>query len=260
MLGSGGAFRLPYPSCHCPNCEAARRDPALRRTTTSLWVRDGASLLLDAGPDLYHQALREGVERVDGILITHLHRDHMLGLECLETIVRYGQAGRAAQVYGPPDLVREAAAQFGYQLDRRLMELRTLEPNVPADILGFRVTPFAVAHHDVTTYGYCVARDGRSLVYVPDVKALPGGGSLAADPLPPAMTGADLFFVDATFDEARREGAGHITWQQAAALGQRSGAGRTVLVHISHWVDIGSLRRATNERLLEGHDGQRFTL
>lgn len=261
VLGSGGAFRLPYLGCHCANCEAARADPRQRRTTTSLWLHDGASILLDAGPDLYQQALREGIGRLDGVFVTHLHRDHMLGLECLETLVRYGQAGQPVQVFGPPDMVETAAVQFDYLVRLRLIELRALAPGTPVEFMAHRVTPFAVAHHHITTYGYRVERPGAwSLVYVPDVKGLPGNGVVTTAPLPPAMVGADLFFVDATFDETDLVGLGHITWQQAAALGARSGAGRTVLVHLSHRVDFAALRRATNERLLEGYDGQRFTL
>ncbi len=261
VLGSGGAFRLPYLGCHCQNCEAARADPRQRRTTTSLWLHDSASILLDAGPDLYHQALREGIERLDGVVVTHLHRDHMLGLECLETLVRYGQGGQPVQVFGPPDMVSAARLQFDYLVRLGLVELRALAPGVPVELVGCRVTPFAVTHHTITTYGYRVERPGAwSLVYVPDIKGLPGDGDLGTAPLPPAMLGADLFFVDATFDETAWVGHGHITWQQAAALGARSGAGRTVLVHLSHRVNLAALRRATSERLLEGYDGQRFTL
>ncbi len=260
VLGSGGAFRLPYLGCHCANCEAARADPRRRRTTTSLWLHDGVSLLLDAGPDLYHQALREGVERLDGIFVTHLHRDHMLGLECLETLVRYGQAGQAVRVFGPPDMVDVARAQFDFLVRLGLIELKAIAPGAPVELMGCRVTAFAVAHHHITTYGYRVERPAAwSLVYLPDIKELPGGGPATA-PLPPAMVGADLLFVDATFDDAAWVGHGHITWQQAAALGARSGADRTVLVHLSHRVDLAALRRATSERLLEGYDGQRFSL
>jgi len=259
VLGSSGAFRLPELACHCPNCEAARANPALRRTTMSLWVRGGASILLDAGPDLYHQALREGIERVDGIFITHEHRDHIVGLECLETLVRLGQKGQPVQVFGPASFVGRAPGQFDYLLRHNLASFTSLEPGVTHEFAGYRVTPFPVIHHAIATYGYRVELGGCSLVYVPDLKELPGGPVDVA-PLPEEMLGADLLFVDASFDAGGWVGAGHITWQQAAALGARSGAGRTVLIHFSHRVDFAALRRATNERLLEGYDGQRFSL
>ncbi len=259
VLGSGGAYRLPQLGCHCQNCEAARADPHLRRGTMSLWLRDGASILLDAGPDLYHQALREGLERIDGIFITHQHRDHVVGLECLETIVRYGQEGRPVQVFGPASFVERAQVEFDYLLRHSLATFAALEPETPCECAGYRVTPFVVTHHTITTYGYRVERGRRSLVYVPDVKALPGG-TLATAPLPEAMLDSDLFFIDASFDAAGWVGPGHITWQEAAALGLRSGARRTVLIHFSHRVDFAALRRATDEHLLEGYDGQHFSL
>jgi phosphoribosyl 1,2-cyclic phosphate phosphodiesterase len=263
VLGSAGAFRLPYLGCHCANCEAARQDPQKRRTTTSLWVRDGAtggSVLLDAGPDLYQQALREGIEQLDAIFLTHLHRDHMLGLECLETLVRYGQPGRKVMVFGPPDAVQEVRGQFGYLLRLGLIDLTIVQPAIAIEYAGYRVTAFPVFHHQITTYGYRLERDKASLVYLPDFKTFPDGQPLDIAPLPPAMRDAGLLFIDATFDADDWVGPGHIAWQEAAALGARSGAGRTVLVHFSHRVNLAALRQATHERLLEGYDGQHLRL
>ena len=261
LLGSGGAFRLPSLGCRCPVCTAARQDASLRRTTSSLWLRKpGVSLLLDASPDLYQQALREGIEQVDAILITHAHRDHMLGIECLETLVRYGQEGKPVTILGPQDLTDEVSSQFHYLERPGWIQVRALPPDVPFGLHGLTVTPFAVRHHCVTTYGYRVEDAGRALVYLPDVKTFADGLPLSTASLPPALLGADLLLVDATFDDESGSGPGHITWQEAAALGERSGARRTVLCHISHRVNLEALRRATGERLMEGHDGQRFYL
>ena len=261
VLGSSGAFRLPCLGCHCLNCEAARSDPRLRRTTTSLYLREGEdSILLDASPDLYHQALREGVEHLDGIFLTHGHRDHCLGLECLETLVRHERGGRPLPVFGPPEAIHAISVQFDFIMRHGLIQAVPLAPGIVREFCGFRLSPFHVCHYDLETYGYRVERGDASLVYLPDIKSLPGGESLATAPLPAAMMGADLFFIDGTFDDAVGASAGHITWQEGAALGARSGAGRTVLVHLGHRVDLAALRRATHERLLEGYDGQRFAL
>ncbi|MGQ9681271.1 MAG: MBL fold metallo-hydrolase [Anaerolineae bacterium] len=261
VLGSGGAFRLPTLGCHCPVCTAARQDARQRRTTSSLWLRKpGLSLLLDASPDLYQQALREGIEQIDAILITHAHRDHMLGIECLETVVRYGQCGKPVRILGPEDLTVEVSRQFAYLERPGWIVVSALLPDVPVDLDGLTITPFAVRHHCVTTFGYRVQEGERALVYLPDVKTLPDGAPLSMAMLPPALVGADLFFVDATFDDESGAGPGHITWQEAAALGARSGARCTVLCHISHRVNLEALRRATSQHLVEGHDGQRFQL
>ena len=260
VLGSGGAFRLPCPSCHCANCEAARSNPALRRTTTCLWLHDGASILLDAGPDLYHQALREGIDGLDGIFLTHAHRDHALGLECMETFVRYGRQGRAMPVFGAVGALVEVSRQFGYLLHLGLIELHPLEPGRTIEFGSYRLTPFDVLHHHIATFGYRVEQGGRAIVHCPDIKALPGDEPLEHASLPAAMTGADILFIDGTFDETTGSGPGHISWQMAAKLGERSGAQRTVLIHISHRVDLVNLRRFTGDRLLEGHDGERFSL
>lgn len=242
-------------------CEEARREPRLRRTTTSLWLRGSPNILLDAGPDLYQQALREGVERLDAIFITHAHRDHMLGIECLEPIVRIGQARRPIHIYGPEDLVAAVHTQFGYMLDLGFIEVSALQPGVPVSCGPYRLTPFLVEHHPaVTTFGYRVEEGNRCLVYLPDIKSLPGGVPVDSAPLPPAMTGADLIFLDATFDDTSWRGGGHITWQQSVALGRRSGAATTVLVHFGHGVNLAAIRALAGKDLVEAYDGQQYRL
>ncbi len=202
MLGSGGGYRLPHLSCHCPNCEAARRDPRLRRTTTSVWLRGSAEVLLDAGPDLYQQALREGIERVDAVFVTHAHRDHMLGLECLEPIVRIGQERRPVQVFGPEDFTGWVRAQFGYMIELGFIQVAPLEPGVPFAYGGYRITPFVVDHHDaVTTFGYRVESGRASLVYLPDIKGLPGGELAVEIREPDKEPGAKRIVVEVRWRE-----------------------------------------------------------
>jgi phosphoribosyl 1,2-cyclic phosphate phosphodiesterase len=173
VMGSGAANRLPYIGCHCPRCEAARQDPRERRTTTGLWLRSGVlSVLLDAGPDLYAQAIREGMDRLDAILITHNHRDHMLGLECLETLVRYGQAGQRVAVYGPADLIAAIGRQFDYLLRLNVMELYPIAAGERVTVGNLTALPFAVRHHHATTFGYRVEWQGQA-----ERESLPTAGS-----------------------------------------------------------------------------------
>src|ERR687885_994070 len=84
FLGTATSYGVPQVGCRCPTCTSP--DPKNKRTRSSVLVETGvgARLLLDSGPDLRTQALREGVTRVDAVLYTHFHADHTAGIDDLK--------------------------------------------------------------------------------------------------------------------------------------------------------------------------------
>ena len=84
ILGSGASAGTPVIGCRCPVCTS--EDPRNRRTRASVWIRGqaGESFLVDTSTDLRHQALREGMDRVDAVFLTHTHADHIN--ELLDTL------------------------------------------------------------------------------------------------------------------------------------------------------------------------------
>ena len=99
FLGSGTSHGVPMIGCRCAVCQSA--DERDRRTRPSIYIQfdDGTSVLVDTTPDLRTQALRFGVERVDAILFTHCHADHVMGLD---DVRRFNvlQGGRPITCYG----------------------------------------------------------------------------------------------------------------------------------------------------------------
>jgi len=80
FLGTGTSHGVPVIGCKCPVC--ASSDPRDRRYRSSLLVREGeTALVVDAGPEFRLQALRARIERLDGLLLTHAHADHVHGLD-----------------------------------------------------------------------------------------------------------------------------------------------------------------------------------
>ena len=80
FLGTSGSTGIPVIGCKCPICTSS--DPRNQRLRPAGWVRiGGTSLLIDAGPDLRGQALKYGIDRVDGLLLTHTHFDHIAGID-----------------------------------------------------------------------------------------------------------------------------------------------------------------------------------
>ena len=121
VLGSGTSFGVPSIGCDCPVCRSA--DPRDRRTRPSILVElDGPStsafagvarsILVDTGPDLRAQALANDIRRVDAILFTHSHADHVTGLD---DVRRYNQLQRAAiSCYADPATLSDLRRMFAY--------------------------------------------------------------------------------------------------------------------------------------------------
>ncbi|MCY4645025.1 MAG: MBL fold metallo-hydrolase [Bacteriovoracales bacterium] len=117
VLGSGMSTGVPMIGCHCPVC--THSDSKNRRLRSSVFLKTagGAHLLVDAGPDLRTQLLREGIERVDGALITHEHADHCHGLDDLRPLSFKLQEG--LPIYAPSRIKDKIVQKFSYGFQRK---------------------------------------------------------------------------------------------------------------------------------------------
>lgn len=214
VLGTVQDGGLPHPACSCERCEAARRDPARKRHVASLGVLLPASkraVLIDATPDLpaqlaalaaaaaWRPAAVGRVERspVDGVILTHAHVGHYLGLaffgfEAVHT--------RGLPVWATPRMSAFLSANGPWDQLVRLgnVELRPIAPGGSVDLGdGVSATLIAVPHRDEysDTVAVLLAGPRAKLLYVPDTDAWKGW----LKPLPEVLVGVDVALLDATF-------------------------------------------------------------
>ena len=83
FMGTGTSYGIPVPGCECPVCTSDDRRDKRLRTSILVTAADGTVLLLDTPPDLRTQCLRYGVKRIDGVLVSHDHADHVFGFDDL---------------------------------------------------------------------------------------------------------------------------------------------------------------------------------
>lgn len=282
-LGTVQDGGMPQLSCRCDRCAAARRDPRLARRVASLAVVLPASrkvYLIDATPEVgsqletlapLRQAPRGRVDRapVDGVLLTHAHIGHYLGLaqfgfESIHT--------RALPVWLTPRFAAFLSANGPWSQLVKLgnVELRPTEPGTTVALGdGVEFTAFAVPHRDEfsDTVAYRIRGPVRTLLYVPDTDAW----RTWSPSLPERLAGVDVAVLDGTFYSPEElpdrdvTKIGHpLITETLDLLGEAVRAGRlqVIFTHLNHSnpaLDEGSAaRRAIEERgfavLAEGQE------
>ena len=224
--------------CDCSTCRSA--DPRDRRLRPSILVEavDGTSVLVDAGPDLREQALAYGIRRVDAIVFTHGHADHILGLDDVRRF-NYMQR-RPMACYADPLTIADIRQTFAYAFDPVTQKGGGLPQLVTFTIHG----AFCVGGHEVIPVPlYHGARPILGLrfgafAYLTDCNRIP-------DASWPMLEGLDVVVIDALRD---RPHPTHFTVAEAVEASRRIAARRTYFTHMCH--DLP--HAATSVRLPDG--------
>ena len=233
VLGSGTSMGVPSLGCHCRVCSSL--DPHDNRLRPSLLLsRNGQNVVIDTTPDFRQQGLRAGVDRLDAVLLTHGHADHIMGFDDIRPYNLRQQT--ALPVYSNEetfDIIRRA---FAYIFDGKpklssIPSVTLREAKDPFELLGITFTPIPLLHGDMDVLGF---RFGRA-AYLTDFSSLPDS-SLAL------LHDLDELIIDALRDIPHPM---HQTVDQALALIKKLNPRRAWFTHIAH--DLAHAE--TNERL-----------
>lgn len=236
FLGTGTSGGVPSIGCKCKVCHS--NDPRDKRLRCSSLLEEGNTrILIDCGPDFRQQILPWDFRKMDGVLLTHIHYDHVAGLDDIRPFCVFG----AVPVYADEKTARGLHHTMPYCFAEHpypgvpLLELHVVEPNIPFVIGGIEVMPIQVMHGKLPILGF---RFGK-LAYITDMK------TIAPDQLL-YLEGVETLVVNAL--RIKKEHHSHQLLQDAVAFAQQLGAKTTYLIHLTH--DIG-LHEETEKMLPE---------
>ena len=223
-LGSGTSHGVPMIGCSCATCQSS--DPRDRRLRPSIYLQitDGPSLLVDTSTDLRQQAITHQVRRVDAILFTHSHADHVMGLD---EVRRFNMLQRSSiPAYADERTAADLRRMFAYIFDPPLEQgggipqINLSRIDGPFTIGAVRVTPVQLFHGPRAILGF---RFGN-FAYLTDCNRIP-------DESIELLGGLDILVLDAL---RHRPHPTHFTVAEAVQVVERLRPRRTFLTHICH--------------------------
>lgn len=245
FLGTGGSFGTPMVGCDCAVCHSS--DPKDRRLRTSALLETTTTrVLIDCGPDFRQQALGVPFGRMDGVLLTHSHYDHVGGIDDLRPFCKFGDVDVYADGQTASCLRRSVPYCFAEEKypGAPSLRLNVVAPHCPFRIGDIDVMPIEVMHDKLPILGF---RFGV-LAYVTDMKTI-------ADSELPYFQGVETLVVNAL--RFNRPHHSHQLVDDAIRFSRLVGARRTLLIHFCHHI---GLHRETNAALPDGfelaYDGQ----
>jgi len=243
VLGSGTSMGVPTIGCACAVCNSS--DPRDRRTRPSVMVEyDGHAVVIDTTPDFREQAIREKIRRLDAVIYTHAHADHILGLDDLRPLTFW--SNKNIPLYAHDDTANTIRRMFTYIFDGDykyggLAQVELKPVSGPLELFGARFVPVKIMHGDAEIHGY---RFG-SAAYLTDHSDIPED-SIAQ------LQGLDVLFLDAL---RKRPHPTHSSLENSVKLVEQIKPKRAFFTHISHDLGHEETNAALPPHIRLSHDG-----
>jgi phosphoribosyl 1,2-cyclic phosphate phosphodiesterase len=246
VLGSGTSMGVPTIGCDCAVCHSS--DSHDRRTRPSVLLEyNDKVVLIDTTPDFREQAIREHIRKIDAVLYTHTHADHILGIDDLRPLSFHRP--EKIPLYAQPEAAEVLRGMFSYIFDAEYkyggltqVELKTINGTV--ELFGARFEPIKVIHGDTEIIGY---RFG-SAAYLTDFSEIPEESFAQLSDL-------DILFLDALRHKPHPT---HSTVDNSLRIVERVKPKRAFFTHICHDLPHEATNAALPPHVRLSHDGMKL--
>jgi len=253
FLGTGTSHGIPVIGCNCRVCHSV--DPRDKRLRTAILVRTPEMIFsVDTPPDFRTQCLREGISRLDAVVYTHSHSDHILGFDDLRRFCEVED--KSIPIFGAERTLKDLARVFQYAFDES-PKFRTYvrpEPNLiegPFDLGETTIIPLELPHGRMTTNGLVFVRGGRKrFAYMTDCQAVPPEAVEAAQ-------GVDVLVLDALRHAAHST---HLSLSQALEVVEKIHPKKTYFIHMCHDLGHEETEAGLPENIRLSYDGLRISV
>jgi phosphoribosyl 1,2-cyclic phosphate phosphodiesterase len=244
LLGTGTSYGVPVIGCDCAVCTSD--DPRNTRMRSSAFIEvDGRSFLIDTTPELRLQALRQGIRRVDAVLYTHEHADHVNGLDDLKAF--NAVLGGPLPCFGNRRTESSLRQRFdfafaGTPFIGAIPHITFEVVDAPFEVLGVTVVPIELQHGRITATGWRIG----GAAYLTDTNGIPPR-SMAL------LEGLELLVLDGL---RPRPHPTHFSIPEAVDVARALRPRQTLLTHLTHDVDYRAISADLPPGVGLAYDGQ----
>ncbi len=223
FLGTGTSQGIPIIGCDCPVCTSDDSRDQRLRCAVLLKINE-QNLVIDVGPDFRQQMLRAKVAHLDGILLTHEHNDHVVGLDDVRPF--NFRSGRDMPIYARLSVQNDLKRRFPYVFSDNpypgapSVVFRDIEVDTSFQIGGTTIIPIEALHGQLPVFGFRIG----NFTYLTDIKTI-------SDQELEKLMGTELLVVNALH---KKEHHSHLNLSQALAFIEKINPTRAYLTHISH--------------------------
>ncbi len=249
VLGCGTSHGVPTIGCRCNVCHSS--DPKNKRTRSGIVIRSITNtVLFDAPPELRLQLVREQIDSIDSVVITHSHADHIMGLDDLRSITE--KTGTPMPIYGQPNVLEDIRRVFNYafipptNLGGGLPAFDLRPAPSPLIIGNLTFNLFEVLHGNLPVLGLRIG----DFAYLTDVSEIP-------ETVFPRLSGLQTLILDATRIAPHPS---HFHLEKAVEVSQRLKPAQTYLTHLSHDYDYEATNAALPTGIELSFDGLRISI
>lgn len=238
LLGTGAGPGVPAFYCDCIACREARKKPQRARTRSGALVDTGKErILVDASPDLRSQLIKEQIDSLDYLFITHWHYDHFGGIGDLEFYIKLKRK-HPVKLFLPSSAVDDFKAAYPFMMDVFELECWDYEQSYTFSDVKLTVLP---ANHSIQTGGLLLEASQR-IAYFTDTSGLP---QLTEQ----RIKSVDTLICDATFHGENWYPHSHMSIEEAIQLGEKVKAGHTILTHLAMHYSVPTTVQQIEEEL-----------
>ena len=250
FLGTGTSQGVPVIACDCAACMSENPKDKRLRTSAIIEIED-LSILIDIGPDFRQQMLTNRIKKLDAVILTHEHNDHVIGADDLRPF-NFRQR-KDMPIYGEERVLNEIKKRFDYAFKPHPYPglpqflLKNVSENINIRIGQIEIVPIRVMHAQLPIFGYRF----QDFCYLTDVKTIPESEFSK-------MKGVKVLVLNAL---RKRPHHSHLTIEEAITISRRINPEITYLTHFSH--DLGPVDEWAQDlpaNILPAYDGLNISI
>ncbi len=248
FLGTGTSTGVPEIGCECEICRSEDKRDKRLRSSVLITIND-KHILIDCGPDFRQQLLQEQFAKIDGLLLTHEHYDHVGGLDDLRPYSRFGDV----EIYTKERVGRILKERIPYCFAETKypgvpnLNLNLLKDDSPFYVEGIEIVPIQLMHYKLSIFGYRIG----NFAYLTDLKSIP-------DEEYKKLEGLDVLVMNAL---RIKEHISHQTLDEALENVKRIAPRKAYLIHMSHQIGLhAEVEKLLPENVHLSYDGLEIEL